>query len=425
MNKHIQDFMSFLDASPTAFQASDQIVARLDGAGFTLLQEQDAWQIQPGGRYYVQRGDTAVIAFCIGSGEIAESGFHMAASHIDSPSLKLKPASIKTEGSLCRVGVEVYGGPILSTWIDRELGIAGRVLVKQDGAYRTVNVNLSRAVAIIPNAAIHLNRDINSGFEYNKQRHLLAILHSSAMAGDPLLAAVATELNISPENIVDMELFLYDVSPSRLTGLDEKLIVSGRLDNLAMTHAILSGICAAEVGQKSSMAVFYDSEEIGSQTPQGAFSSLLADITRRITLAAGLSEEEHYRALRNTFMISADMAHAYHPAYADKYEPDYSPQMNKGPVIKLNANHRYASTAKSAAAFHDLCAAVGVSCQRFLVRSDMPCGSTVGPIVAANMGIEVVDIGNPMWAMHSARETAGVCDHRELIKVLTHYYENK
>lgn len=425
MNKHIQDFMSFLDASPTAYQASDQIIARLENAGFTRLHESDAWQIKPGGKYYMQRGETAVIAFGIGSRDLAVDGFRMAASHIDSPSLKLKPASIKTEGSLCRVGVEVYGGPILSTWIDRELGIAGRVLVKQDGAYRTVNVNLSKAVAIIPNAAIHLNRDINSGFEYNKQRHLLAILHSSAMTGDPLLAAVATELNLSPENIADMELFLYDISPSRLTGLDEKLIVSGRLDNLAMTHAILAGLCDAEVGQTSSMAVFYDSEEIGSQTPQGAFSSLLGDITRRITLAIGLGEEEHFRALSHTFMISADMAHAYHPAYADKYEPDYAPQMNKGPVIKLNANHRYASTAKSAARFGDYCEAVGVAHQRFLVRSDMPCGSTVGPIVAANLGIEVVDIGNPMWAMHSARETAGVCDHRELIKVLTHYYENK
>ncbi|MDZ4182842.1 MAG: M18 family aminopeptidase [Candidatus Cloacimonadaceae bacterium] len=422
MNGYISDFLSFLDASPTGFQASRQIRARLEKAGYSHINDSEALSIEPGGKYYICRGETAVIAFCVGSQRPCESGFLLAASHIDSPGLKLKPDTLKTEKSVSRIGVEVYGGPIVATWTDRELGIAGKVLIKDNGSFSTHVVDLAKASAVIPNAAIHLNRDINKGFEYNKQTHLQAILSTSSDAGNPLLAAIAEALETSPEHIVDMELFLYDAAKASLAGLDESMIISGRLDNLAMTHAILSALTAVEKPLSTAVAVFYDHEEIGSQTPQGASSSLLSQILERIALALKCDRDSYFRALRRSFLISADMAHAFHPAYPEKYDPAYAPVMNKGPVIKLNANVRYATTAESGTRFITLCEAAGVKYQKFVVRSDMPCGSTVGPIVSADLGIPTVDIGNPMWAMHSVRETCGVCDHNNLIKVLKSYW---
>ncbi|MDP2173993.1 MAG: M18 family aminopeptidase [Candidatus Cloacimonadaceae bacterium] len=422
MNSYISDFLSFLDASPTSFQASRETRARLETAGYMSIDEGEALNLKPGGKYYICRGETAVIAFCVGSQTPCESGFLLAASHIDSPSLKIKANTLKTENSVSRIGVEVYGGPIIGTWIDRELGIAGKVVVMENGTFTTHLVDLKKPVAVIPNAAIHLNRDINKGFEYNKQIHLQAFLTTNTDAENPLLSAIAEAISTSPEQIVDMELFLYDYAKASLTGIDASMILSGRLDNLAMTHAILSALIAVDKPSSTSVAVFFDHEEIGSQTPQGAFSSLLSEIMERITLAHKCDRDSYFRALRKSFLISADMAHAFHPGYPEKYDPAYAPVMNKGPVIKLNANIRYASTAESSTRFITHCEKAGVNYQKFAVRSDLPCGSTVGPIVAADLGIQTVDIGNPMWAMHSVRETCGVRDHEDLIKVLKSYW---
>jgi len=422
MNSHIQDLLSFLDDSPTAFQASLGIAQRLESAGFMALDETQSWKLTPGGKYYIKRADTAILAFIVGARPLVESGFQMAASHIDSPSLKLKPATVKTESCVTRIGVEVYGGPIISTWIDRELGIAGRVTIKDGEGYISLPVDLKRPMAIIPNAAIHLNREINKGFEYNKQIHLQAILATGSEAGDPLLSAVAAQLDLSLENILEMELFLYDLAKATLVGTDETLIVSGRLDNLAMTHAILSALLEAEQPEATCLAAFFDHEEIGSGTQQGADSSLLQAVLERVGLALGLKREEQLRALHSSFLISADMAHAFHPSYAEKYDRDYAPAMNQGPVIKINGNFRYTSTSESSLRFLSLCEAAGIKAQKFMTRSDMPCGSTVGPVVSALLGIPAVDIGNPMWAMHSVRETAGARDHKSLIKVLKQYY---
>ncbi|HNQ44521.1 MAG TPA: M18 family aminopeptidase, partial [Candidatus Cloacimonadota bacterium] len=375
------------------------------------------WKLVSGGKYYVKRAETAILAFIVGSKPLVETGVQMAASHIDSPSLKLKPATVKTEACVTRVGVEVYGGPILSTWIDRELGIAGRVTIKNSEGYHSVPVNIDRPLAIIPNAAIHINRDLNDGFKYNKQIHLQAILATGSEAGNPLLSAVAAHLDLSLESIREMELFLYDLAKASLTGTDETLIVSGRLDNLAMTHAILSALVEAQNPQATCLAAFFDHEEIGSETQQGADSSLLQEVLERVTLALGIKREEHLRAMHRSFLISADMAHAFHPSYAEKYDRDYAPAMNQGPVIKINGNYRYTSTSESTLRFLDLCEAADIRAQKFMTRSDMPCGSTVGPVVSALLGIPAVDIGNPMWAMHSARETCGVKDHKALIKV--------
>jgi aspartyl aminopeptidase len=422
MNSHIQDLLTFLDNSPTSVQASLEIARRLQESGFEELDEGSAWKLDPGGKYYVRRLDTTVIAFVIGSRPLPESGFNLASSHIDSPSLKLKPDSLHTEKGITQIGVEVYGGPIISTWTDRELGIAGRVVVKRNGELASHAVDLKDAVAIIPNVAIHLNREVNKGFEYNKQTHLQAILNTSTDAGNPLLSALAAALDVNPEQIAEMDLFLYDKAKATLAGLDRSLVVSGRLDNLGMTHAILSSLREVRDPGTTCVGAFYDHEEIGSQSPQGAASSLLSEVLERLSLALGCDREQHYLALRRSFMVSGDMAHAYIPAYKEKYDPAYAPVMNQGPVIKFNSSLRYASTAESSARFASLCEKAGVKYQKFLMRSDLLCGSTVGPIVSAQFGIPTVDVGNPMWAMHSVRETCGAHDHSALIQVLKQYY---
>jgi aspartyl aminopeptidase len=423
MNKCIEDLLSFLNGSPTAYQANRQIKDRLEAAGFVGLDENSSIKLNPGGKYYFSRFDTAVIAFIVGSKALPETGFGMAASHIDSPLLKIKRQSIKIERNVCRIGTEVYGGPIISTWLDRELSIAGRVVVKHgEGDYSSHSIDLKRPVAIIPNAAIHLNREINKGFEYNKQTHLQAILSTDSLAGNPLLSAIAEELQLSPEQICDMDLFLYDPRPAELIGFGGDIICSGRLDNLAMTHAILASLVETEAPEMTSVGIFFDHEEVGSRTAQGALSSLLPELLERISIALGLSREEHFRTLRQSYLISADMAHAYHPSYSEKYDQDYLAIMNQGPVIKLNADYRYSSTADSSLRFIRACDQAKVKYQRFVVRSDMPCGSTVGPLVSSELGISALDIGNPMWAMHSIRECSGVQDHKNLIKVLRTFF---
>ncbi|MDD2229061.1 MAG: M18 family aminopeptidase [Candidatus Cloacimonetes bacterium] len=427
MDKMIKDFLNFLDGSSSRFHASLEIQSRLQAAGFTALAEDKPFKLKKGGKYFICRQDTAVMAFIIGTDALAKSGVKLAASHIDCPSLKLKPQSIKTDKGVVRCGVEVYGSPILSTWIDRPLSIAGKVLLKSGKAFETKFIDLKSPVAIIPNAAIHLNREINKGFEYNKQTHLQAILSVKESSGNPLLELVAKKLKVKAEHICETELYLYDATPATLIGIEGEMVCAQGLDNLAMTHAILRSLVQTEKPKHTVMGVFYDHEEIGSQTPQGAASSLLAEVLERLCLSQSASREDYYLALRHSFLISADMAHAYHPSYAEKYDPDYSPFMNKGIVLKLNANHRYASTTESSTRFMELCEAAKVPYQKFLIRSDMPSSgavgpSTVGPMVAAKLGIETVDIGNPIWAMHSIRETGGILDHLHLVKALEKFF---
>jgi len=422
MDNYIHDLMAFLDNAPTSVHASLQIAERLEKAGYVLLDESQPWKLVPGGKYYIRRAETAVAAFAVGSTIPSSTGYRIAASHIDSPALKIKPQSLSKSGNITLVGVEVYGGPILATWTDRELSIAGMAVVRGESGFASVPVDLKRPVAVIPNAAIHLNRDVNNGFVYNKQTHLQAMLDTGSESENPLLEAVAAALDVPADRIADMDLFLYDPSPACLAGLQENMLLSGRLDNLAMTHAILASLLDVANPEATAVGMFFDHEEIGSETLQGAMSSLLEEILERVGIAMGMDAEQRYLALRSSFLVSADMAHAFHPAYADKYEPSYSPQMNKGPVIKINAGQRYSTTAASSARFASLCESAGVACQKFMTRSDLPCGSTVGPIVSSRLGIPAVDIGNPMWAMHSIRETCGTQDHLDLIRVLHLYY---
>lgn len=428
---HTNDLMQFLNASPTAYQAAEQLESKLTSKGFSKLDETTEWKLKAGGKYFITRNQSSVIAFIIGSKNPNLTGFRMAAAHLDSPLLKIKPDAVKQEKNYMKLFVELYGSPIISTWLDRELSVAGRVMVKASGKdkskehYISKLVNLVTPLAIIPNAAIHLNREVNKGFEYNPQTHLTAIMQAMGKENKPksIKELVAAALKEKTQNIGEMDLFLYDPTPARRIGIDAELLCSGRLDNLAMSHAILESFVNSKTSEVTNMAIFYDHEEIGSSTLSGASSSFTSDILNRINLAMGLTTEQSMISFRKSFLISTDMAHAVHPNFAEKHDSAYVPLLNHGPVIKMNSSQRYATTAESCAFFEAICESVKVPYQKIINRSDMPSGSTIGPIVSSKLSIPTIDIGNPMLAMHSIRETIGVYDHEYLIKALIHYYK--
>lgn len=428
---HINDLMSFLNESPTSFQAAGQIEKKLISKGFIRLEETESWKLSAGEKYYVIRNNSAVIAFIMGKKKPHQTGFNIAASHLDSPGLKIKCGGDKTERNYTKLAVEVYGGPILSTWLDRELSIAGRLMVKASAAKQTVSaqwesrlVNLKEPVAIIPNVAIHLNREVNKGFEYNAQNHLQAIVQASDHKSKPqsLKEILAARLKLKAAQIGAYDLFLYDPTPVARVGADKEMLVSGRLDNLAMSHAILAAIAESEPATATSVAIFYDNEEISSMTPEGANSSFTGDVLQRICWAQNLNQEQALIAIRKSFLVSADMANGLHPNFPEKYDSAFVTMLNHGPVIKMNASQRYATTADSSARFEGVCEAAGVPFQRIINRSDSISGITIGPITSAKLGIRTVDVGNPMWAMHSIRETMGTLDHEYMIRALVKYY---
>lgn len=428
---HINDLMNFLNSSPTSYQAAEQIEKQLLSKGFVKLEENDFWKLTPGKKYYVVRNQSAVMAFIPGKKKMHTTGFRIAASHLDSPGLKIKPDGVRTERNNTKLTVEMYGGPIVNTWLDRELSIAGRIMVKnpvtKKNAARTWQsklININQPVAIIPNAAIHLNRDVNKGFEYNAQNHLPAIIQAfdKQNKAKTLKEIISQYTKTDAKNIGEFDLFLYDPSPAVRIGADHEMLVSGRLDNLAMTHAILSSLTEIKFNDYTQIAAFYDHEEIGSTTPQGAHSSFTKDILQRICFSEKLSQEETMIAYRKSFLISADMAHAVHPNFAEKHDPAYMPLMNHGPVIKINSSQRYTTSSETCSIFESICKNAGVPVQKIINRSDMGSGSTIGPITSAMLSIPAVDIGNPLWAMHSIRETMGVFDHEYLIQALTSFY---
>ena len=425
MENYVNELIDFINDSPTAFQATENIVKQLQESGFIELLEKDKWNLEKDKSYYVIRNQSSVIAFKMGKGNIADNGFHLIGAHSDSPALKIKPESETISKNNIKVGVEIYGGPIKASWTDRELSIAGRVIVKNKGKIESKIINFENPVAIIPNLPIHLNHDINNGFKYNAQDHFQAIigLTDNKEEKNYLKSRIAEKLETEVENIVDFDLFLYDWAKSRLCGFNQEFLVSGRLDNLAMTHAILKAILETKNNKSVDVAIFFDNEEIGSRTLQGADSSFLQDILQRISFSESNTFEDYKRAIANSFLISSDMAHAFHPDYPGKHDPFYAPEINKGPVIKYNANYRYSTTAESATYFAELCEKAEVPYQKMTNRSDMRSGSTIGPMTSAALGIKSVDIGNPMWAMHSTRETGGTLDHIYVIKAFKEFYK--
>jgi len=421
------DLLTFINKSATSFHATAALIQKLEAKGFRPLKEEESWSVRPGGKYYVVRNNSALIAFSLGKESPVQNGFRLIGAHTDSPLFKIKNESESASGNYLKVGVEVYGGPILNTWLDRELSLAGRVMITENGKSVQKLLKTKRPVAIIPNLAIHMNRDVNKGFELNRQTHLPPVF--SPLPGDPEKGAlrrfVARELEVHPDNIGEMDLFLFDATPGMYTGMNTELITAGRIDNLAMCHAALQALLSTEDPGTTIVAAFYDNEEVGSNTLQGAGSSFLKDTLSRLLPAFGENAPDAwYRAAARSFMISADMAHALHPNFSDKHDPDYAPRINRGPVIKLNANFRYATTAETASLFEKLCREEEIPCQKMTNRSDIPSGSTIGPVSSASLGIKTVDVGNPMWAMHSIRETAGVLDHDFMTRAFRAFFSH-
>ena len=416
----LDDLLAFLHASPTPFHAVAEARRRLDAAGFRALTEAEPWDALPPGAYHVTTSDTNLLAFVVPADAAARRQFHIVGAHTDSPNLRLKPQPEYAAEGYAQLGVEVYGGALLNSWLDRDLGLAGRVLVRgADGALASHLVRIDRPVARVAQLAIHLDREVNDkGLVLNRQDHLAPIL-GLAGGGGGLGALIALAAGVAADAIVARDLMLYDLTPPAIGGAAGEFIFAARLDNLAMAHAATTALAAAAGDRLGAIPVIalFDHEEVGSDSAAGAGSAVLPRVLERLV---GGREAFHQACARST-CVSADIAHAVHPNYAGRHEPRHKPQLNGGPVIKTNSQQRYATTATTAAMFAELCRAEGVPVQHYAHRTDLPCGSTIGPITSTLLGIATVDVGNPMLSMHSAREMAGSADPALMTRVLTRY----
>jgi len=423
-----QDLLNFIDASPSPWHAVDSIEKQLISAGFTQLNETAAWQLQAGSSYFVTRGGASIIAFTLGKQALTDSGFRIVGAHTDSPGLRLKPQAAFSSDGLVRIGVEVYGGPILATFTDRDLSIAGRITVRTTNGHDTKLLKFDDALMRLPNLAIHMNREVNDkGLVLNKQTELPLLFAESEdgiEAEKQFLSYIAQALKVEAKDILTFELNVFDTQKGTLWGANQEFIANSQLDNLASCHAAITALLTSKQQSSTSICALFDHEEVGSESATGASGSFLADVIKRITVSAGLDQEQHLRTLAQSFFVSTDMAHAYHPNHPGAYEPCHHVLVNKGPVIKTNANQRYASNADTAAHFITLCERASVPYQQYAHRTDLGCGSTIGPIVASGLGIASVDVGSPMWAMHSIRESAGVLDQSYMVAVLRELFNS-
>ncbi|CAN4267464.1 LAP4 Aspartyl aminopeptidase [Methylophilaceae bacterium] len=423
-----QDLLDFIDASPSPWHAVDTAVQRLSKQGYSALDESQAWQLKAGQGYYVVRGGASIIAFHLGQKKPNETGFRLVGAHTDSPGLRLKPKTAYASDDLIRIGVEVYGGPILATFTDRDLSVAGRISVRSKNGFDLRLVKLDQPMLRLPNLAIHMNREVNDkGLLLNKQTELPLIFgqcEAGVDAEQAFLSQLAQSVKANATDILSFELNVFDTQKGSFWGANLAFIANSQLDNLASCHAALNALLATEKPMATTVCALFDHEEVGSESATGASGSFLSDVLQRISSSQQLDDDARLQAMARSFLVSADMAHAYHPNHPSAYEPCHHVLVNHGPVIKTNANHRYASNAESSARFMQLCEAAGVPYQQYAHRSDLGCGSTIGPIVAANLGVPSVDVGSPMWAMHSLRESAGVLDHAYMIAVLSALYRS-
>ncbi len=426
----IGDLLDFIDASPSPWHAVQTIERRLQASGFSALPEQDSWQLRAGGRYYVIRDDSSIILFIVGQRPLVQSGFRIVGAHTDSPGLRIKPNAAQNSDGLLRLGVEVYGGPILATFSDRDLSLAGRLCYRDQEQIASRLVHINRPLLRLPNLAIHMNRKVNEdGLKFDKQMELPLLFSTAAEQQLPrqlFLAILEQYSGIEAERILSWDLNVYDTQQGECWGAGQQFIADSQLDNLASCHAGLTALLDPDrlATDNTLVCAFFDHEEIGSTSRIGADGSFLPDTLERIAWALDVERSDLHRAMARSFLVSADMAHAYHPNFPTAYEPHHQVTVNQGPVIKINANHRYSSEGVSEAMFISWCEQAGVPYQKYSHRSDIPCGSTIGPISAARLGIRSVDVGNPMWAMHSVRESAGVLDHDYLIRVLKKFFSN-
>ncbi|WP_444302090.1 M18 family aminopeptidase [Leyella stercorea] len=432
----IKRLLSFLDASPVNFLAVKNIADTLAANGFRRINPAlPLGEVKSGDRFFVTKNDSSIYAFRIGNKPIADAGFHMICAHCDSPTFRIKPnAEMLTEGGIVKLNTEVYGGPIMSTWFDRPLTLAGRVIVRGEDVMQpeTLLLHIKRPLLQISNLAIHFNRQVNDGVALSKQKDVLPLLGqitSQLETGNLLMNVILEELNstitnhqLCAKNVLDFDLYLADATPACTFGVHNEFISSGRLDDLSMCYAGLEALIASDTTDTTQVLALFDNEETGSQTKQGAGSPFLAYILKRIAMSQSHTEEAYYQAVERAFMISADNAHAWHPNYPEKYDPTNHPMLGGGPVIKFNAAQKYASDAVSAAVFAGLCEKAGVPCQRFVNHSDVAGGSTLGNILASSIPLRGVDMGNAILAMHSCRETGSVVDHEYCVKVFTEFF---
>ena len=425
----VKRLLDFLNASPVNFLAAKNIANKLEQAGYRRLDPQmPIGEVKTGDKLYVTKNDSSVYAFHIGRKPLADAGFRMICAHCDSPTFRIKPnAEMMCEGGIVKLNTEVYGGPIMSTWFDRPLTIAGRVIVRGEDALhpKTLLLHVSRPLLQISNLAIHFNRQVNDGVKLSKQKDMLPILGivtSELERGNMLMNVICEELNIKQEDILDFDLYLADATPACTFGVHDEFLSSGRLDDLSMCFAGLEAMIATETTDMTKVLAIFDNEETGSQTKQGAGSPFLSMMLKRVALAQSGSEEAFYQAVEQAFMISADNAHAWHPNYSEKYDPTNHPVLGGGPVIKFNAAQKYASDAVSAAVFAEICRETGVPCQRFVNHSDVVGGSTLGNILASSIPVRGVDMGNAILAMHSCRETGSTADHIYCVKAFTKFF---
>lgn len=422
-----ENLLQFIDVSPTPWHAVATVEQRLVANGFKRCDEVNRWNLAPGDRGYVIRDDSSMIAFRLGD---PEKGMKIVGAHTDSPGFRVKPRAAHVRAGMLGLGVEIYGGPIIASFADRELTLAGRVLVRSDDGNITSRLlNFERALLRLPNLAIHLNREVNeAGLRFDLQEELPLVLGSAAdqlPADDEFRGLIADALKLKPDDVLSWELAAFDVQKGAFFGKDEEFIASGRLDNLASCHAGLEALLKAKSDGSTQVLALFDHEEVGSQSYKGADGTFLQDTVNRLTeVLACVDESDRRRLLARSILLSVDMAHAVHPNFARLHDTQHAVRLNNGPVIKINAKQRYATDGVGEAYFQSLCEQVSVPCQKYVHRNDLPCGSTIGPIAAGRLGVRTVDVGNPMWSMHSARESAGANDHAMMIKVLTQFYDD-
>lgn len=416
-----RELLAFIDAATSPFHACAEMASRLEAAQFSQLHEDSLWSEEPG-RFYVMRGG-CITAWIVAPDMAPEAGFRIIGAHTDSPNLHIKPKPDTGTAGVRQLGVEIYGGVLLNSWLDRDLGLSGRVMVRgvQGSEARLFHVN--RPLLRVPQLAIHLDRDISSkGLLLNKQKHMSPVWALGTSDEDGLRRFVAAELKVDAKDVLSWDLMCHDTNPSTIFGREEEFISAPRLDNLASCFSGLRALlAAAENGPSTTipMISFFDHEEVGSQSRSGAGGPILSDLIERSVMSRGGAREDYHRAIAGSLCVSADMAHATHPNYTERHEPDHFLDINAGPVIKINSNQRYATDAETEAMFQRLCEDTDTPFQKWVSRTDMGCGSTIGPISSSATGIRTVDVGNPMLSMHSIREMAGSHDPAHMLRVMT------
>lgn len=420
--------LEMLDSSPVNFLAAEYAVNRLLEAGFARVSMTALPHLEPGKGYFITKNNSSVFAFRVGIGDVTK-GFKLICAHTDSPCFRVKPApEMVSEGGMIRLNTEVYGGPILYTWFDRPLSLAGRVILRGESPLhpQVRLLHIRRPLLVIPHLAIHFNREVNEGNKINRQKDMMPVLgfiKEHFEKENLLLNVVARELGVDASEILDFDLSLYDATPACLCGLNNEFVSSGRQDDLLMAFAGLEALLSSAPSEMTQVLALFDNEETGNMTKQGSASPVLRNLLDAVVMNRGGAPGDLYAAVENSFMVSADMAHALHPNYADKHDPTNHPLMGGGPVIKYNANQKYVTDAESAAVFAEVCRAAGVPFQYFVNRSDIAGGSTLGNTLTTQLPMRGVDMGNPMWGMHSARETSALVDTEYAIKAFTKFYD--